>query len=265
MRHSRIFIWFLATFALLAFGCGDKKPSVSLAKQQEAQSHYDMALAYMQEEKPSQALEELEKAIAANPYDPNIHNALGLVYYHKERFDKAEAAYLKAVELDPKHSDAQHNLGTLYLYLGQTDQAVSRFNEALAVDTYRNQANSLNGLGWAYFKKQDYVRAEQYFKDVIERDRRYLIAYDNLAKVYMATGRIDDAMARLNAALEIQPLHPESNLDMGICLLRQKDQAKAREYFLKVVQVDPLGKMGQQAQEYLNLLDVGGADGRTSP
>lgn len=266
MRKVLIALAVCAALIAAAPACAEKKKSVSAAKELEAQAHYDTALAYVSSEKGSQALEELEKAAAINPYDPNIYNVMGLVYFHKERFEKARESYAKAIELDPKHGDARHNMGALLLYMGQYDQAISEFNEALANDTYRNQANSLNALGWAYYKKQDYVRAEQYFKEVIERDRLYFIAYDNLAKVYIASGRIDEAMVELGRVLEQAPLYPEANLDMGICYLKKQDQAKAREHFLKVVQIDPLGTLGQQAQEYLNLLDVGGSNaGRTIP
>ena len=248
-------ISFLAAGVLVLGGCPKEKPSVSAAKQKEAQGHYDMAMAFMQNDKGSQALDELEKAKAVNPFDSAVSNALGLVYFSKERFDKAEGAYKKAIELDSKNSDARHNLGTLYLYLGRYDEAVNQFNEALADDSYRNQANTLNSLGWICYKQQDYVRAEQYFKDVINRDGRYLIAYDALAKVFMATNRIDDAVAQLNKVLEIAPMYPEANLDLGICFLKKGEKAKARENFMKVLQADPLGKLGSQAQEYLNILD----------
>ncbi|MCZ7586369.1 MAG: tetratricopeptide repeat protein [Deltaproteobacteria bacterium] len=136
-----------------------------------------------------------------------------------------------------------------------SDEAINQFSEALADDTYRNRANTLNGLGWAHYKKGDYVRAESYFKEVIDRDRRYMIAYDNLAKVYMATNRIDDAIATLQQVLDQAPLYPEANLDMGICLLKKDDKAKAREHFLQVIKVDPLGKLGSQAQEYMNIIE----------
>ena len=239
----------------LAVSCGDKKPTVSLAKQKQAQSSYDLAMAFFKSDKGSQAIEEMEKAAKLDPYNADIQNGMGLLYYHKERFEKAEASYKKAIELDPTHADARHNLGTLYLYLGRYHESIGQFNEALANDTYRNQSNSLNSLGWAHYKLQDYVAAEKYFKEVVERDRKYLIAYDNLAKVYMATNRIDDAIEQLNYVIGLAPFYPEANLDMGICMLRNNNKDKAREHFLKVLKVDPMGKMGAQAQEYLNLLE----------
>ncbi|MBZ0270399.1 tetratricopeptide repeat protein [bacterium] len=242
--------------ALFATACGgDKKPEVKPDKQKEAESHYELCMAYFQAEKGSEALEECEKARDANPYDSQIHNALGLIYFHKERFEKAEAAYNEALRLDPKNSNARHNLGTLYLYLGRYNEATSSFTEALADDTYRNQANTLNGLGWAAYKQQDYVRAEQYFKEVLDRDARYLIAYDNLAKVYMATDRYDEAIEQLNYVLTLNAEYPEAHLDLALCFIKKNDKEKAREHLLKVLEVDPLGKLGRQAQEYLNILD----------
>ncbi len=246
----------MACMALsMLVSCGNKKPSVSLDKQRQAKADYDLAMAFFKANKGSQAMEEMEKAEKIDPYSAEIQNGMGLLFYHKERFEKAEAAYKRAIDLDPKYSDARHNLGTLYLFLGRYNEAVNEFIEALENDTYRNQSNSLNSLGWAYYKMQNYVEAEKSFKDVIERDRRYLIAYDNLAKVYMATNRIDDAIKELGFVLNIAPLYPEANLDMGMCMLKKGEKETAREHFIKVLEVDPMGKWGAQAQEYLNLLD----------
>jgi type IV pilus assembly protein PilF len=254
-NKDRIVLIAVCAALLVLGGCVPKKPSVSEGKQKEALGHYNMAMAFMQSDKASQALEELEKARDFNPYDSEIQNALGLVYFSKERFEKAEDSYKRALENDPKNSDARHNLGTLYLYQGRYTEAIGMFSEALANDTYRNQANTLNALGWAYYKQQDYARAEGYFKEVINRDGRYVIAYDNLAKVYMATNRFDDAMAELKKVLGLAPMYAEANLDMGICYLKKGEKGKAREHFMKVLQADPLGKLGSQAQEYINILE----------
>ncbi len=257
MRDTLIntLVLFIVVAVAVTVGCGNKKLSVSLAKQKDAKSSYDLAMAFFKSDKGPQAIGEMLEASKLDPYSAEIQNGLGLLYYHKERFEKSEAAYKKAIELDPAYSDARHNLGTLYLYLGRYPEAVSQFNEALTNDTYRNQANTLNSLGWAHFKMQDYVVAEKHFKEVIKRDRKYLIAYDNLAKVYMATNRIDDAILQLGYVFKQAPFYPEANLDMGICMLKKSNQVKAREHFLKVLQVDPTGKLGAQAQEYLNLLE----------
>jgi type IV pilus assembly protein PilF len=257
MRQTLIntLVLFIAVAVAVTVGCGNKKLSVSLAKQKDAKSSYDLSMAFFMSDKGPQAIEEMLEASELDPYSAKIQNGLGLLYFYKERFEKSEAAYKKAIELDPEFSDAHHNLGTLYLYLGRYPEAVSQFSEALTNDTYRSQSNSLNSLGWALLKMQDYVAAEKHFKDVIERDRKYLIAYGNLAKVYMATNRIDDAVVQLEYVFLQAPFYPEANLDMGICMLKKNNQVKAREHFLKVLQIDPTGKLGAQAQEYLNLLE----------
>ena len=250
-------LWIVFGAAFLA-GCGgaEKKPEVSPKDKEQAQGHFEMGVALINGGRGEEALGELEEAVEINTYDPEIHNAMGLVYFHKERFAKAEEAYKKAIELDPENTaDTMHNLGTLYLYLGRYDEAINQFQNALADDTYRNRANTINALGWAYYKKQSYVEAEQAFKDVIDRDARYYIAYDNLAKVYIATNRIDDAITQLEFVLRFAPEYPEANLDLGICYLKKGEKDRAREHFLKVVQIDPLGKLGSQAQDYLNLIE----------
>ncbi|MCZ7586370.1 MAG: tetratricopeptide repeat protein [Deltaproteobacteria bacterium] len=62
-------------------GCASKngKPKVSEDDKKQATAHFEMAMAYMQNDRGSEALDELETAIRLNPLDPEIHNALGLV------------------------------------------------------------------------------------------------------------------------------------------------------------------------------------------
>ena len=78
---------------------------------------------------------------------------------------------------------------------------------------------------------------------------------DNIAKVYMNLERYEDAIAELNKALAINEYYVEALLDLGICHLKVGEKEKARENFKKVLEIDPLGKLGSQAQEYLNLLE----------
>jgi len=254
MKSAKIIAIFMILAIFLCSSC-ERKPRVSQVKQEKAKASYELAVAYMNKGDGTSALEELMKAVATNPYDANIQNALGLVYYHKEKFDQSLEHFNKALELNPKMSDAKHNLGTVYLYLGRYDEAIKLFSEALADDLYRNQAQTLNSIGWAYFKKQQYTQAEQYFQKVLEHDRLYLIAYDNLAKVYIALNRYEDAIEKLTRVLELAPLYPEAHLDLGICFLKLDRKEDARQHFRKVLEVDPYGKLGSQAQEYINLLE----------
>ncbi|MDP8254373.1 MAG: tetratricopeptide repeat protein [Candidatus Alcyoniella australis] len=225
-----------------------------------AEGYYLLGVSSMELGDSTGALESLLMAVEINPQEPRYHDAVGLVYYSKERFDKAINHFKQALALDPNYSDSHHNLGTVYLYLGRYNEAIDEFSAALQNDLYRNRAASLNSLGWCHYKLGDYVKAEEYLQGVIKQDRRYLIAYNNLALVYIAMDRGEDAVATLLRVLELSPDYAEAHLNLGIAYTKigRTDQAKVE--FAKVIEVDPYGKLGDQAKQYLRLLR-GGPDG----
>jgi tetratricopeptide (TPR) repeat protein len=240
---------------LIGLSCAKKKPKLDTEPCKKAKGYFLLSVSYINADDPTSALEQLFKGQALCPHDPEIQNALGLVYFAKQRFAKAVNHFELALQYAPDDSDARHNLGIVYVYLNRYDEAIVSFKIALENDLYRNQANSLNAIGWAYYKKGEYTEAEGYFKKTLEHSRMYLPAYDNLAKVYIALDRFEDAIKELTHALELNDLFPEARLDLGICYLKLGDKEKAKEQFKKVLATDPLGKLGSQAQEFLKLLE----------
>lgn len=261
--NRRILYIFLIAVCAIAISCGKKAPSLDSKECEKAEGYFFLGVSFMNNDDPTTALEELLKAEKLCPNDPRIHNAMGLVYYAKERFDKAILHFQKALLLDPEDSDAAHNLAIVYLYLNRYDEAIALLLGALESDVYRNQANSLNAVGWAYYKKNDYIKAEEFFRKTLEHDRMYLPAYDNLAKVYISLSRFKDAETELVRALNLNEFFIEARLDLGIVYLKSSQQAQACEQFSKVLGIDPLGKLGAQAQEFINLLEC--EDGRSYP
>jgi type IV pilus biogenesis/stability protein PilW len=251
MRLFRLSVIFLLAVGLFATACSKNK--VSDDDQKKATGYFEMAVAYMNGGDATGALDQLLKATALNPFDPEIENALGLVYYSKEKFDKAITHFQKAIELDPHHSDAHHNLGHLFLTQGRFDPAIEEFKKALDNDLYRNRAQTLNALGYCYYKKRDYLKAEQTLRMCIDYDRLYFMAYGNLGKVYLALERFEDARGVLERALELKPLFPDAMLDLGLVYFKIGKKSQAAELWKHVKQLDPHGEFGARADDLLGL------------
>ena len=240
---------------ILAISCSKKPPKLDTKPCNKAKGYFQLGVSYMNADDPISALEQLFKAEKLCPHDSETQNAIGLIYFSKERFEKSIKHFKLALAAKPDYSDAHHNLGVVYLYLNQYDDAINSFTLALQNDLYRNQANSLNALGWAYYKKKDYVNAEKYFKETLEHDRLYLPSYDNLGKVYMALNRFEDALVPLDKAISLNANYVEAIFDRGVCFFKLGLKNKAKSDFEKVKQLDPLGKFGIQSEEYLKLME----------
>lgn len=261
MKRVLVFTLALIMCFFMVSCASKKKPRMDTKSCDKSNGFYKFGISYFASNDATSALGQLLKAEELCPHDPKIQDALGLVYYSKERFPKAIEHFQKALKWDPNFSNAAHNLGIVYLYLNRYDEAIALFQNALSNDLYRNRANSINALGWAYYKKKDYEMAEKYFKETLEHNRLFYEAYGNLAKVYLSLDRVDDAIDQLSKVLQLYKFYPEAHLDLAKCYIKKGQSQDAVEHLKKVLSIDPLGPLGTQAQKLLNLLEDGNGRG----
>jgi ribosomal protein S12 methylthiotransferase accessory factor len=85
-------------------------------------------------ERYPEAIEELRKAVEADPEDIANHNLLGFCYYKTGRHEEAVECFRRAVEIDPRSGIDWANLASNLRDLGRTDEAVTLYRKALALD-----------------------------------------------------------------------------------------------------------------------------------
>ncbi len=89
---------------------------------------------HKQMERFDEAIDVLEKAVAADPNDLANHNLLGFCYYKLKRHQDAVACFRRAVEIDPRSGIDWANLGSNLRDLGRIDEAVEMYRKALSLD-----------------------------------------------------------------------------------------------------------------------------------
>lgn len=138
-----------------------------------------------------------------------------------------------------KQSEAIRNLGEAYLGQNNITAAIKQFLEAekLYPDDYLLQ----DDLGMAYAAKKRYSKAIVHFKRAIKLQPDYAPAKNNLGSVYLLTKRWDEAIAVLNQVsddiLYASPHFPLHNT--GWAYYNKGDQAKARHYFNRALELEP--------------------------
>jgi Tfp pilus assembly protein PilF len=106
--------------------------------------------------------------VIEDPLTASQHNELGYIYEQQGKFGLAEKEYRAAMRK-------------------QRDWPVPYFN-----------------LGNVYFKLQDLAKAEEYYREAIERDPVHSDAMNNLAYVLCERGMDEEAREWINKALSIQ-------------------------------------------------------------
>src|SRR2546426_7644205 len=81
------------------------------------------------------SVEAYQKAIAAAPSDPSLHNNLGSVYADMGKIPEAQQEFQKSAELDPANaSRAYFNLGVVMYNKGKMDEAANALKKATEID-----------------------------------------------------------------------------------------------------------------------------------
>ncbi len=236
---------------LLAVGCASKQPG-AVDKQVEATRELGVVL--MQEGRPRAALREFLRAQDLNPKNPKVQDHLGIVLLTLQRPDEAVVHLERAVKLDPKFSNAKNNLGSAYLALENWDSAIKVFEDLLSDLTYPTPWMPASGLGWAYFSKEDYDQAEEYYLMAVDQSPSYALGWRGLGRLYMVTGHLGKAMNALEKAVDLAPNFVEAQYDLGVAYLRANQTSQALETLGKVCALAPGTEICTQAHSKIQTI-----------
>ena len=131
--------------------------------------------------------------------------ALGqLSEIHKEAgdADAAMAALVEALSLAPGHPRHLFNAGMLHLEAGRHEEAEARFGEVLTAvgeESGEVRARALLNLGFIAKSRGDIDTAEARYTEVLAADPDHVDARANLAHLYLAASRFDEAAACFEA------------------------------------------------------------------
>ncbi len=98
-----------------------------------------LAMVHMDQDRPAEAGELLQRAVAVNPDCFDCHFTLGNLHWAGEEFAVARGHFERAVALDDGNADARFNLAVTYLALEELDLALPLL-ERLSVELPENAA-----------------------------------------------------------------------------------------------------------------------------
>jgi peroxiredoxin len=93
-------------------------------EQKRARNHINLGRTLRKRGMDEKAVEEIQKAVALDPSNPEGHILLGFFLLDQGELDQAIEHLSTGMELDPKSTDAKIGLGRAYRMKGQTDKAL---------------------------------------------------------------------------------------------------------------------------------------------
>jgi arylsulfatase A-like enzyme/Flp pilus assembly protein TadD len=155
------------------------------------------------------AAEALQKALSILDFDPVVWDNLGIISWRKGDYQKALEYYQKAISLDKTFALAFSNLGQLYLSL------------------YTDRGN----------KPEDLVRAIDHFRKAVVLDPTLNLAFRALGVAYQTAGKVDEAIAAWEKAVETKPNDDFSALNLGQAYLEKGNKAGALKCFQRYLEL----------------------------
>jgi len=108
-----------------------------------------------------------------------------------------------------------------------------------AIEIFPRFAHALCDLGAYYHRHGEYQEAIRCMSEAVEAEPGYFPGWLNLSKSYLASGDYARAGEAGRRALELRPKSPQVNSQLAFTYYYQKDFEAARQYFLRLAEVDP--------------------------
>ena len=151
--------------------------------------------------RPDEAHSEIQLAHRLDPLSAWVGANVAIPPFVSGRYDEAIDICLRALELEPDFPEANWILGTCLAASGKYDEAVETFRATL-----KYGKEYLGWLGYALALSGDTVSARQILEELEEIRPHGQASADDIARVHIALGQIDQAFEWLDRALDERAL-----------------------------------------------------------
>lgn len=154
-----------------------------LGEKEEYQFALDLARLELNRQRYERAEFLLKKLRKAESQDIRLYRLLGKVYEAQQKNELALIAWQEAAKLPDKTLDDESELARLSLVEGQYADAEKLYQDWLKRPEMTVQVSALNNLGFSALLQKNYLEAQRYFEDALQKDPLNTKALNNLKLV----------------------------------------------------------------------------------
>jgi Tfp pilus assembly protein PilF len=224
-------------------------PGSSEGDAKRSQTRLDLAKDFLSKHQLEAAEAEANKAIAYQKGNDEAFNVRGLIYYLRaldvqrlleidacltgvdaealrddleQQLSRADDDFKRATELAPDYGEAWSNRGAVANLLGEPERAVELLGKALESPARLvNPGLTRAHLGWAYFHKNDHVRAAKELRQAAQFQPGMCVPTYRLGRVYFAREEWEKAAEQFQDVSE-QPACGSQEASLFLMLTRLK-------------------------------------------
>ena len=200
----------------------------NFARDDPDNSLYDVVSAELYEKagRIPEAVDLLEKAVAARPSNTDLTLALSGLYTRTGAHAKAEAVLKARLEADPKDFAARSALGSYYLEQKRYAAALAEYSRV--VEDRPADPAALNTLAWLYQRQGDLATARELAQRAFAISPRDPDIDDTFGWILLRQGEAARATTYLSAANLSAPRNPDIQYHLAVALDRVGRSADAQ-------------------------------------
>jgi protein O-GlcNAc transferase len=189
---------------------------------ESAELYWALGVISHKEGRPAEAVSNYRRAIQICPTMAEAHSNLSAALRDMGSLVEAEVSAMRALELQPDYAEAHSNLGILLLARGRTLEADAHCRRAVELVSELPEVPSADP-GTALVGQIRLDEAPTWAPRRAE-------VYHNLGHVLIEQGRLDEAIAAIRTALEIQPNNPLAYNNLLFALNYHPDKREEEIY-----------------------------------
>lgn len=207
------------------------------------EAHNGLANALVLMDRKEDAVAAYRAATQAKPDYPKAWSNLGHILCQMDQYGAAIKACRRAIECDPAYAQAYNHLGNALRGRNEdtdADEAIAAYRQALALKS--DYLKALCNLGRALLDRKrtgDLEAAADVWQSALEMDSRHSIALCGLAETLLSLGQPEEAMAKFDEALQLDPDNASAWNDRGLCWMRLGEVDKAIADYRKALELSP--------------------------
>lgn len=238
-----LFIIFLTVFC---FSCSKNKDIQKTAAQNNPYTELKHADQLLLQRQCGEAIAAYKRFLDKYPKDAGGWNSLGIAFLCNKQPQEAIGSFKQAIGIAPTFTDVHNNLGIAYMELKDYPNARTHFMNALSDPQYPTAGPYFNLAKLSYLEGS-YEEARALSKKVLEFSPKENAPRFLYGLSLEMLKRYDEASTQYQEILKTTPDHVEACYHLATVLMNQNKLCEAREYFVKVVDSDPLGELGQKS------------------
>jgi type IV pilus assembly protein PilF len=233
-RASSLLLAGVAALALVACSSTSNR-----AKKKGDASNYNMQLgmAYLNQGELGLAKEKLDRAMAENSGDPNVHSAMAMLQDRLGHPEQADKEFRAALSLGPRNPDVLNNYAVYLCRTGRTDEGVKSFEEAAHNALYRTPEAAYTNAGVCLRGAKRDTQAAMSFQRALQVRPNFAEAAYQLADLDFQRGEVQEARETVDRFLSSFEATPDLLL-LGVRITSKQGDRLAQEKFARKLRMD---------------------------